>query len=436
MLTGGVSSLCVTIYIILCLYTVGHGKKIVSDTKDDDESASKSLTFFHYGTVSPLANLSSIIFRNYDSGVRPYCTGEQEIVDLSVDLAVRQLIDLDEPNQIVTMNVWMRLAWRDCQLTWDPNEFEGITVLRVPYSRLWIPDIALYERVSDEFYGLKDYPVQLHADGSVEYNFPSTVQVVCNVDVTNFPSDTQVCPLQFSSWTYHGLHLNITSNNMAADLSNLKENVEWIIRGGPAHRRVSYFNSIPYPYPDVTFNIFLERKPRYYVTNILVPSFLITCIAILGFLLPVDSGEKIGLELTVMLAISVFQLLVADKLPPSSFSTPWIVVYFNFTLFISGIASFIQVIVLNLHHRADQQMSEWIVFNVLQPLATITFIDVPGFTACRCISKQDENMIKQKIFIPEDAQLWILLAKCVDRLGLMLFLLTFSVGTGIIFASF
>ena len=64
------------------------------------------------------------------------------------------------------------------------------------------------------------------------------------------------------------------------------------------------------------------------------------------------------------------------------------VVYFNFTLFISGIASFIQVIVLNLHHRADQQMPEWVVFNVLQPLATITFIDVPGFTACRCISKQ------------------------------------------------
>ncbi|CAG2199267.1 unnamed protein product [Mytilus edulis] len=107
MYIGGVR---VPIYIILCICMVGHGKKIISDTKDDDESDSKSLTFFYNGTVSPLANLSSMIFRNYDSGVRPYCTGEQEIVDLSVDLAVRQLIDLDEPNQIVTMNVWMRLS--------------------------------------------------------------------------------------------------------------------------------------------------------------------------------------------------------------------------------------------------------------------------------------------------------------------------------------
>ncbi|XP_052100163.1 neuronal acetylcholine receptor subunit alpha-10-like [Mytilus californianus] len=431
MYIGGV---CVSIYIILCYTEVGHGKKTTSNTKDDDLSASKSLTHFYNGTISPLANLSSIIFRNYDSGVRPYCPGEEEIVDVTVDLALRQLIDLDEPYQIVTMNIWMRLGWRDCQLTWDPNEFAGITQLRVPYSRLWIPDIALYERVSDEFYGLKDYPVQIHSDGRVEYNFPSTVEVVCPVDVTNFPFDTQVCPLKFSSWSYHGFHLNMTSNAMAADLSNVKENVEWIIKKGPAHRRVTYYKSLPYP--DLTFSIFIERKPDYHVTNMLLPSFLITCIAILGFLLPVDSGEKVALELTVMLAISVFQLLVADKLPPSSVSTPWIVVYFNFTLFLSGTASLIQVIVLNLHHRADQKMPEWIAFNVLQPLATITFTDVPGFTPCRCISRQDENMVKQEIFIPEDAQLWVLLAKCVDRLGLMLFLLTFSVGTGIIFTAF
>ncbi|XP_071166741.1 neuronal acetylcholine receptor subunit alpha-10-like [Mytilus edulis] len=327
------------------------------------------------------------------------------------------------------MNIWMRLGWRDCQLTWDPNEFAGITSLRVPYSRLWIPDIALYERVSDEFYGLKDYPVAIYSDGLVKYNFPSTVEVLCPVDVTNFPFDTQVCSLKFSSWSYHGFHLNITSNAMAADLSNLLENVEWIIKKGPAHRCVSYYKSIPYSYPDVTFSIFIERKPDYYVTNILIPSFFITCISILGFFLPVDCGEKVALELTVMLAISVFQLLVADKLPPSSDSTPWIVVYFNFTLFLSGTASLIQVIVLNLHYRADEKMSDWILFKVLQPLAILSFTNVPGFTPFPWKSKEDDNIENNRITSLEDPQLWILLAKCVDRLGLVVFVLVFLIGT-------
>jgi hypothetical protein len=73
----------------------------------------------------------------------------------------------------------------------------------------------------------------------------------------------------------------------------------------------------------------------YYVRNIIIPAVLITCIAALGFILPADSEEKVGLELTIVLAMSVFQLLVADKLPPSSESTPWIGMYqFNLIFWI------------------------------------------------------------------------------------------------------
>ena len=62
--------------------------------------------------------------------------------------------------------------------------------------------------------------------------------------------------------------------------------------------------------------------------------------------------------------------------------------YFTFTLALCGLASLFQVWVLHLHHRGDQRMSEWTAFNVLQPLATITLTDVPGFKHFRCITKQ------------------------------------------------
>jgi hypothetical protein len=131
----------------------------------------------------------------------------------------------------------------------------------------------------------------------------------------------------FGSWAYHGFDLNVTSNSMAADLSTVKSNVEWIVEKAPATRHERYYNGFPEPYPDITFNIYLKRKPMYYVRNIIIPAVLITCIAALGFILPADSEEKVGLELTIVLAMSVFQLLVADKLPPSSESTPWIGMY-------------------------------------------------------------------------------------------------------------
>ena len=56
----------------------------------------------------------------------------------------------------------------------------------------------------------------------------------------------------------------------------------------------------------------------YYVFNLLVPCILIASITLLGFLLPVDSGEKVSLGITVLLSLTVFLLLIAQSMPPSS----------------------------------------------------------------------------------------------------------------------
>jgi hypothetical protein len=54
---------------------------------------------------------------------------------------------------------------------------------------------------------------------------------------------------------------------------------------------------------------------------------VITLLATLGYILPVDSGEKVAFEVTVVLSLTLLQLLVADKLPPSADSRPWIGMY-------------------------------------------------------------------------------------------------------------
>lgn len=178
--------------------------------------------------------------------------------------------------------------------------------------------------ISEEFYGFDSFRALIHFDGNVTYNFPTKVEASCPIDVSRFPFDRQVCDLMFGSWVYNGFQLNVTSRQSNADLSSVKENVEFIIDNAPIMRHELYYGCCAHPFPDVTVYIHLTRKPDYYITNIIIPSVLVTVVASFGFLLPVDSGEKVGLELTVMLAMSVFQLLVADQLPPSADSTPWI----------------------------------------------------------------------------------------------------------------
>ncbi len=66
----------------------------------------------------------------------------------------------------------------------------------------------------------------------------------------------------------------------------------------------------------------MERKSLYSVVNILLPVVLMSLIDLLVFILPPESGEKISLGITVLLAYSVFMLVISETLPRNSDSTP------------------------------------------------------------------------------------------------------------------
>lgn len=59
------------------------------------------------------------------------------------------------------------------------------------------------------------------------------------------------------------------------------------------------------PYPDVTYKIQMRRKPLFYVFNMIMPCMLITLVALLGFYIPSDSGEKVTMGITTLLSMTV-----------------------------------------------------------------------------------------------------------------------------------
>lgn len=65
--------------------------------------------------------------------------------------------------------------------------------------------------------------------------------------------------------------------------------------GVPAKRNEIYYNCCPEPYIDITFAINIRRRTLYYFFNLIVPCVLIASMALLGFALPPDSGEKLSL---------------------------------------------------------------------------------------------------------------------------------------------
>ena len=149
---------------------------------------------------------------------------------------------------------------------------------------------------------------------------------------------------------------------MAMDLSGFYRSFIWDILSVPARRNEVYYPCCPEFYPDVTFTITIRRKTLFYTVNLIIPCVAISFLTVLVFYLPSDSGEKITLCISILLALTVFFLLLSDLIPPTSLVVPLIGKYLLFTMILVTLSVIITVIVLNVHNRSPttHTMSPWL----------------------------------------------------------------------------
>ena len=72
----------------------------------------------------------------------------------------------------------------------------------------------------------------------------------------------------------------------------------------------------------ILVNLNLKRLPRFYERVIIFPSKVLYILSSVVFLLPVDSGEKMSLAVTILLAQVVTFQTLTDILPASSLNFP------------------------------------------------------------------------------------------------------------------
>ncbi|KAM9318739.1 neuronal acetylcholine receptor subunit alpha-10a [Pholidichthys leucotaenia] len=332
------------------------------------------------------------LFRNYTSALRPV-DDTNNILNVTLQVTLSQIIDMDERNQILTAYLWIRQVWFDAHLKWNKEDYDGLDTIRIPGSNVWRPDIVLYNSADDHFTGPMDTNVVIRHDGQMMWDSPAITKSSCKVDVSFFPFDAQQCRFTYGSWTYNGNQLDIQNAMDSADLADLVDNVEWEVLGMPAKRNIILYGCCADPYPDVTYTLKLKRRASFYVFNLLIPCVMISFLAPLGFYLPADSGEKVSLGVTVMLALTVFQLLVAEIMPPSE-SVPLIGKYYIATMTMITASTALTIFVMNIHHCGPdaKPVPKWAKKVILQYMARMCFVYEVGEN---CMSPQPEKQEPQ-----------------------------------------
>ncbi|KAH6940067.1 hypothetical protein HPB50_024615 [Hyalomma asiaticum] len=262
----------------------------------------------------------------------------------------------DEKNQVLTTIVWLDQEWFDEYLVWDPLEFGNFSNLRLPCQKIWLPDIVLYNNADDYTRGYFQTRAMIDPQGRVFWPPPTKFRSTCPVDVTYFPFDDQVCTMKFGSWIYDGLQVDIQNRTSEVDLVNYMPNGEWELLEARMVRNVVFYPCCPdQPFPDITVVLVIRRKTLYYMYNVVLPCIMMSVLTLLVFCLPPDSGEKIALGVTVLLAFSVFMLAIAEKMPETSESIPLLGIYLTAVMAITSISVVMTVIVLNFHYRGPSR---------------------------------------------------------------------------------
>ncbi|GAB1597993.1 neuronal acetylcholine receptor subunit alpha-10 isoform X2 [Argonauta hians] len=362
--------------------------------------ASITLTIFSLFLPSTSADdvelsLVNRLLRNYDKRVRP-SLNSSEAINVTFGVALAQIIDVDERNQILTTNCWLNQVWLDVNLRWDPDKYNGIKVVRIPFTDVWKPDILLYNNADvTSYFSSLSSNVIVTSEGNVTWLSMVIFKSSCRIDVRYFPFDEQNCSMQFASWTYDGFQLQLRMNSEEGDISNYIRNSEWVLIKLHVEWNLVYYSCCTEPYPDITYYIQIRRRPLFYVFNMILPCILITLVALLGFYIPSDSGEKVTMGITTLLSMTVFMMLVAENMPPTSDVLPLIGIYYGITISIVSFATAMTVFTLNIHHKGARGhevpiIIKKICFNILAKIF--------------CMRLEKPNNKSSNVFVPCGSQ--------------------------------
>ncbi|XP_070807554.1 neuronal acetylcholine receptor subunit beta-2 isoform X2 [Pituophis catenifer annectens] len=317
----------------------------------------------------------------YNKLIRPATNGS-ELVMVQLMVSLAQLISVHEREQIMTTNVWLTQEWEDYRLTWNPEEFDDMKKVRLPSKHIWLPDVVLYNN-ADGMYEVSFYSnAVVSYDGSIFWLPPAIYKSACKIEVKHFPFDQQNCTMKFRSWTYDRTEIDLVLKSEVASLDDFTPSGEWDIIALPGRRNENPNDST---YVDITYDFIIRRKPLFYTINLIIPCILITSLAILVFYLPSDCGEKMTLCISVLLALTVFLLLISKIVPPTSLDVPLVGKYLMFTMVLVTFSIVTSVCVLNVHHRSPttHTMPPWVKVVFLEKLPTLLFLKQPRQSCAR-----------------------------------------------------
>jgi len=302
---------------------------------------------------------------DYDVDARPIRDHSQP-VRVKFGVAIGQITEVNTKAETFAVNLFLRQFWKDEYLSWNVTQYGGLNSTNISPEKIWLPDIVLQNNADNEseLRGNLDKltkKVIISSDGQVKWLSIAVLQSVCPMDVTYFPFDEQKCSLKFASWTHDGLKLDIVPENETVDLKPYTPHSEWEMVSTVQRRTVEYYPCCDTPFPVLNIDITIRRRPLFQVIHLIVPMVLVGLLTLFSFNIPARSGERISYGVTLLLAMTLFMLLLSEMIPAAADALSKLGIFFNVLIIEMVVMIFAMCYVARMYHKTsgDKPITRW-----------------------------------------------------------------------------
>lgn len=282
--------------------------------------------------------------------VAPF-NNQSEAIDLSVALNLILINNLNEKDQTFEAAFWMSIVWNDSRLKWNSSHYQGIAAIQTTSKHVWIPSsICIYNDVSDKKCLTDEKPLSVLNTGYVVYTTSRESVTKCRIDITKYPYDSQVCSIEVGNLfdNYDFIHFDAAYSRCYLDY--FQRNEQWDVTGSKVSLQ-KIKEGLSTGFQNLKFDIYLKRRPGYMILSVLLPVVLLSVLNIFCFVLPIDSGEKMGTSMAIFLTFAVFLTIINDTMPKSD-NVPYFTFYLATQLVVSGVVVILEAIVLRISFTA------------------------------------------------------------------------------------
>lgn len=250
------------------------------------------------------------------TAARPNAGGNPD--EITVRIGLLDLVEINDREQVFMADLYVEATWQDPRLAVDGNT--GAELRTFPLDAIWSPRLIIINNRGLD--SLLPEVGTVNRNGNVVVRLRLTGLLAVDLDLRDFPFDTQRLPINVVSYQYSPSEIVFTeASELVARLDDLGGE-GWTYTAVEPDRAVYRLQEDGPGGSRISFAVMADRQAGYYVFTLALPMTLILFLAWMAHWLPVDIiPPRVGMATATVFSLIAFGVSFRLTLPKIPYLT-------------------------------------------------------------------------------------------------------------------